>query len=411
MQALDILGGVRVIEIAEGIAGPAAGQQLADLGATVLKLEPPQGDRTRGWVDSTTDAEPGAIFAHLNRGKKSAVVDWSKEEDRAFVRDLLREADVAIVHLEAADRARAGIAWDGLAAQHPRLIVCEISDLGRQGPLAGLPGSELVIQSLSGYTRYAGNRDAPCRIGYEVASVSAGMHTVQAVLAMLYERGKSGRGDYCHISLLGQLLSLKSILMAAQSNPDAWLGFHLNGPHWPADIGWPTRDGQVTFDFRHGERDGWVAFCKAVGLDHLPDDPEYKDWRSTIYIGDRKASHGGPYRAAFAKMTSADASALVNKLGGISVKFHDYAEIVAHPQMQHVQAFVEVDGGMQVGTPFRFEGATVANMGPAPAPKVSPKVSDLGSDTAGTLSPWTQSGKPAGEDGVRVSDTSTGGRR
>src|SRR3546814_3363682 len=114
------------------------------------------------------------------------------------------------------------------------------------------------------------------------------MHAVQAVLASLYRRSRDGDGEHCRVSLLGSLLSLKTILLAAQSDPDQWAGFHLNGPHWPPDIGWETADGQVTFDFRHGQREGWAAFCRAVGLDRLLDDPEYEDWRSTIYIGDRK---------------------------------------------------------------------------------------------------------------------------
>jgi crotonobetainyl-CoA:carnitine CoA-transferase CaiB-like acyl-CoA transferase len=172
------------------------------------------------------------------------------------------------------------------------------------------------------------------------------------------------------------MLSLKQLLMAAQSNPDRWEGFHLNGPHWPADTGWQTSDGQVTFDFRHGERDGWVNFCEAVGLADLPNDPEYKDWRSTIYIGDRKATHGGVYHPVFKRMTSQEASDLINGLGGISVKFHDYAEVLAHPQLAHLSPCVTVPAApkgaeQQVGTPFRFEGAVVANPAPRPAPALN----------------------------------------
>jgi crotonobetainyl-CoA:carnitine CoA-transferase CaiB-like acyl-CoA transferase len=206
-----------------------------------------------------------------------------------------------------------------------------------------------------------------------MASVETGMGAVQAILAMLYRRERDGGGDYCHISLLGQLLSLKQLLMAAQSNPDRWEGFHLNGPHWPADTGWQTSDGQVTFDFRHGEREGWVKFCEAVGLADLPNDPEYADWRSTIYIGDRKSTHGTVYHPVFRRMTSQEASDLINGLGGISVKFHDYAEVLAHPQLRHLSPTVSVPGApqgadQQVGTPFQFEGAVVANPSPHPAP-------------------------------------------
>ncbi|MCP8938767.1 CoA transferase [Alsobacter sp. SYSU M60028] len=371
-EFLRILGGVRILEIAEGIAGPVCGMQLADLGACVVKVEPPGGDRARQWGPACADGR-SAIFEHLNRGKSSIIVDWRSAEDRDVLAGLLRDADVVVVHQDPETRALAGMAWRELCDANPRLCVCEISDIGLQGPLAGRAGSELVIQVLAGFHRYAGRPEAPCRVGYEIASVGGGMAAVEAVLAMLYRRERDGRGDYCEISLLGQLLSQKQILLAAQSDPDKWEGFHLNGPHWPADIGWETSDGQVTFDFRHGERDGWVKFCEAVGLGHLPDDPEYADWRSTIYIGDRKASHGPVYHAAFRAMTSQEASDLINGFGGISVKFHDYAEILAHPQMRHLNPLVSVEGApegatRQVATPFAFDGATVADPRPRAAP-------------------------------------------
>jgi formyl-CoA transferase len=256
-------------------------------------------------------------------------------------------------------------------------MVCEISDLGLEGALAGRAGSELTAQALCGFTRYAGTPEAPCRVGYEIASVGAGMHAVQAMLAMALERERSGRGDYCHIAVLGQLLTLKAILLGAQSDPDAWLGFHLNGPHWPADTGWPAADGQVTFDFRHGEREGWVKLCQAIGLGHLPDDPDYADWRSTIYIGDRKASHGEPYRRVFRTMPAAEISALINGFGGISVRFHDYDELFAHPQLAHLAPFVEVRGDRQIGTPFRFEGGGPAVLRPDPAPRLGEAAAEL----------------------------------
>lgn len=348
-----ILDGIRVVEFAEGIPGPVCGMQLADLGADVVKVEPPQGDRARAWFEG--DAAP--VFAHLNRGKRSVCLDVATDAGRAALLELADGADVILVHADPETAESAGIDWRAEQARRPRLVVCELTDLGPTGELAGMAGSELVHQALSGFMRYAGSRDAPCRVGYEIASVGAGMHAVQAVLAALFRRGESGEGDHATISVLGQLLSLKSILLAAQTNPDFWAGFHLNGPHWEPDIGWETKDGQVTFDFRHGMRDAWVEFCRTIGLEDLPDDPDYEDWRSTIYIGDRKATHGDVYRPSFARMTSAEASRIINDLDGISVKFHDYAELLAHPQLEHLDALVEVEGhGLQVGTPFRFDG-------------------------------------------------------
>lgn len=369
-----ILHGVRVIEIAEGIAGPVCGMQLADLGASVIKVEPPAGDRARGWGPPFVDGT-SAIFAHLNRGKRSITLDWGVDADRSVLDGLVQDADAIIVHMDPADRRRLGIDWVRRAEENRHLIVCELTDLGPEGPYAERPGSELVIQALAGFTRYAGSPDEPCRLGYEVASVSSGMGAVQAVLAMLYKRGRSGIGDYCHLPMLGQLLSLKALLVASQSDPDRWQGFHLNGPHWPPDIGWETSDGQVTFDFRHGQRDAWVTFCESVGLGDLTDDPEYEDWRSTIYIGDRKDSHGAVYRPVFKQMSSKEASDLINGFGGISVKFHDYKETLSHPQVEVLMPFIDVPGAgpgaeRQIRTPFIFENGFVADPAPNPAPKL-----------------------------------------
>lgn len=376
------LSGTKVLEIAEGIAGPVCGMQLADLGAELIKVEPPGGDRARGWGPPFV-GDQSAIFAHLNRGKRSVELDLATKSGRKALERLLERADVVVVHQDPRDQEALGWNWGAIAEARPDLVVCEITDLGTKGPLAGRAGSELVIQALSGFHRYIGRPEAPARVGYEIASVGAGMHAVQAVLAMLLRKARTGNGDHCEISLLGALMSLKQILLAAQSDPDVWEGFHLNGPHAPPDIGWETRDGQVTFDFRHGQRDQWVAFCRAVGLDRLLDDPEYEDWRSTIYNGDRVPTHGGVYRPVFERMTSAEASALINGIGGISVKFHDYAELLAHPQLEHLDPLVRVPGApagadVQIATPFRYGDGPAANEAPSPAPELGAANAGLG---------------------------------
>jgi len=182
--------------------------------------------------------------------------------------------------------------------------------------------------------------------------------------------------------------------LAAQVDPDHWQGFHLHGPRWPADTGWTTGDGQVTYDFRHGERDSWVKFVESIGLGHLATDPEYADWRSTIYIGDRRHTAGKVYERWFRSVNSEEASARINALGGISVKFNDYAEMLANPQVQLLEPLVEVPGQCQVdggdATPegtaphvqmhraHKFSTARAQPLGPVPR---------LGEHTEGLLSP------------------------
>lgn len=359
MSLLTSFQKLRVIEIAEGVAGPTAAMLAADLGADVIKVETRDGDRAREWGLPVPGSDDAAIFHHMNRGKRSIALDLADDGDRGTLERLLAGADVLLVHEDPA--APSAIDWKQTAKRHPRLVVCEINDMGSRGRFAGLPGSELTVQAMSGFTRYVGDRGGtPCRVGFEIVGQATAMHAFQGIAAALIERGTSGRGQYFEVSALGSILSMKTILFAAQSGgTDDWTGFHLNGPRWPADTGWDASDGQVTFDFRHGQRDAWARFCEAIGLGHLVDDPEYEDWRSTIYLGDRRFTHGGPYREVFARMTCAEISKLVNDLGGISVKFQNYAEVLDNEQVALLRPLVDVGDGpdavsRQIGVPFRF---------------------------------------------------------
>lgn len=358
MTMLSSFASLRVLEFAEGVAGPAAGMLFADLGADVIKIEIPDGDRTREWGPPVEEGGDAAIFHHLNRGKRSLVADLEDAGERSLVARLAARADVAIVHEDPG--APSGIDWQAIQRDNPRLILCEINDFGSHGRLAGSVGSELTTQAMSGFTRYVGDPGgAPCRVGFEIAGQATALNAFQGIAAALYERETSGKGQRLELSLLGCLLSMKTILLAAQSgDTDDWTGFHLNGPRWPADTGWDTSDGQVTFDFRHGQRDAWARFCEAIGLGRLVDDPEYEDWRSTIYLGDRRFTHGEPYRQVFSRMTSAEVSHEINRQGGISVKFHNYAEVLDHEQVRLLEPLVAVDGpepaARQIGIPFRF---------------------------------------------------------
>ena len=361
-----------VIEYAEGVAGPCCGMQFADLGARVIKIERPDGDRAREWGPAGVAED--ALFGHLNRGKESVVLDLSLAQDRERLQALAAAADAVVAQNDPGDPNEPD--WTAVARANPKLVVCEIDDFGPHGAFGGKTGSELAIQAMSGFTRYVGEPGGePCRVGYEIAWMATAMHAYQAIAAALFHRGETGQGQYVRVSALNSLLSMKTILLAIQTGGmDEWNGFHLNGPHWPPDTGWATKDGQVTFDFRHEQKDEWIAFCRKVGLGHLVEHPDYKDWRSTIYIGDRRFVHGEPYRQFFATKTCAEASAIINDLGGISVKFQNYGEMLEHPQVQTLDALVEVpEAGSgarrQVGYPFRY-GEEPRNTRFGPAPKL-----------------------------------------
>src|SRR5690606_37684239 len=155
-----------VIEFAEGVAGPCCGLQLADLGARVIKIERPDGDRAREWGPAA--ASEGALFEHLNRGKESVVLDLSRAEDRERLDALLASADAAVAQNEPGEAHEPD--WAAAARTNPEPVVCEIDDFGARGAFAGKSGSELTIQAMSGFTRYVGEPGGePCRVGYEIA--------------------------------------------------------------------------------------------------------------------------------------------------------------------------------------------------------------------------------------------------
>ena len=360
-----------IVEIAEGVAGPLCGMYMADLGARVIKIEPPEGDRAREWGPPMV-GDTAAIFCHLNRGKQSVRIDLCAEAGRAALDSILAGADAVVFHADPDIRCEMALDWADMLARHPRLVVVDINDLGETGPFSQEPSSELVLQAMSGFTRYMGASGGdPCRVGYEIGWVGAGIHAHQAMLAGLLHVRASGEGQIIRVSMLKALMSMKTILLAAQVEPDKWLGFHLNGPRWLPDTGWKTSDGQVTFDFRHGERDAWVQFVQSIGLGHLADDPAYKDWRSTIYIGDRKHAEGKVYHPWFASVTSDEASARINGLGDISMKFNDYSEVLANEQVRLLEPVVEVPGAQpgesqQMNRALKFATALESPLRPAP---------------------------------------------
>ncbi|MEN9773575.1 MAG: hypothetical protein RL322_645 [Pseudomonadota bacterium] len=371
-----------VLEIAEGVAGPFCGLHLADLGARVIKIEPPEGDRAREWGPPMI-GDTAAIFCHLNRGKESLCLDLATDSGRADLTALTALADGVVYHADPDQRAEHRIDWDSLIERNPKLVVVEINDMGEKGPFRDHAGSELVAQAMSGFTRYVGAPGGdPCRVGYEVAWVGAGIHAHQAMLAGLWHVHRGGAGQRIQVSVLKSLMSLKTILLAAQVDPDHWQGFHLHGPRWAPDNGWPTRDGQVTYDFRHGERDSWVQFVESIGLGYLATDPDYADWRSTIYIGDRRHSHGKVYEPWFRSVSSEEASARINGLGGISVKFNDYGEVLANEQVRLLDPLAEIESNpsdpsdpvrhepasaqVQMHRAHKFSTAQARSLGPVP---------------------------------------------
>jgi len=380
-----VLEGVKVVEFAEGAAGPLAATRLADLGAAVIKIEPADGDWMRQAAPAMSQDGMSASFFHLNRGKRSLALGRRPEHAAPLVRALVAAADVLITDRDAHDLKQIGIdgASDEVCVDNPRLISVHISALGRRGPLARQRGSELTTQAMAGYTRYLGGREqAPLRLGADVASAATGIFAAQAVLAALYRRNRDGRGQRVDLSLLNSLLSMKSIHLAAQSDPDVYSGPRVGGANNPPERGWKTADKPIFFAFGGSVgaegREGWVDFVREAGFNRFLDDQRFdKTGRTTTGHGIKVHELREEYEKEFSRFTSETLVSLIRKHAGNAAPYLSADETMAHPQTTALGIVKQVttrDGGQ---TSVRAFPARFSHM----QPRLSDRPPQLGEHT------------------------------
>lgn len=205
------LTGLRVVELARILAGPWAGQVLADLGADVVKVEAPAGDDTRTWGPPFVDRPDGlggidhsaAYFHACNRGKRSVTADFSKPDDLVAVRRLIAGADVVIENFKVGSLARFGLDYDTLRAEHPGLVYCSITGFGQTGPYRTRAGYDFLVQGMAGIMDLTGEPDgAPQKIGVAFADIFTGLYAVIGIQAALAARARTGRGQMVDMALL-----------------------------------------------------------------------------------------------------------------------------------------------------------------------------------------------------------------
>ncbi len=200
------LAGLKVLELARVLAGPFAGQILADLGADVIKVESPEGDNTRIWGPPWIehDGERTAAYYHAcNRGKRSLVADFRNAEDLARVKGLAAGADVVLENFKPGALAKFGLDYESLSAANPALVYCSITGFGQTGPRRNEPGYDFVIQAMSGMMALTGEPDGdPMKHGLSISDLSCGLWSANAVQAALLMRQRTGSGQWIDMSLL-----------------------------------------------------------------------------------------------------------------------------------------------------------------------------------------------------------------
>jgi crotonobetainyl-CoA:carnitine CoA-transferase CaiB-like acyl-CoA transferase len=203
------LADLKVIDLSRVLGGPLCGQILADHGADVLKVEPPQGDETRGWGPPFDADGTASYFLGLNRNKRGTTMDFADPAQRDALLGLLDGADVLLENFKTGTMEKWGLGFETLHARFPRLIHCRVSGFGADGPMGGLPGYDAAIQALTGIMSVNGEAGAePLRVGVPVVDVVTGLNAALGILLALQERARSGKGQFVEASLFDCGLSL-----------------------------------------------------------------------------------------------------------------------------------------------------------------------------------------------------------
>ena len=197
------LAGLKVIDLTRVLGGPYCTMVLSDHGAEVIKLEPPQGDETREWGPPFDDAGDASYFIGINRNKKSVGLDLSKPAGREVLMRLLEDADVLVENFKPGTMEKWALGYeDVLSKRFPRLIHCRVSGFGADGPLGGFPGYDAILQAMVGLMSINGTETSgPTRLGTPIVDIATGLFSAIAILMALHEREKSGRGQFCDMTL------------------------------------------------------------------------------------------------------------------------------------------------------------------------------------------------------------------
>ena len=276
------LAGLRVLELARILAGPWAGQILADLGADVIKVERKgMGDDTRGWgppfVEGADGSHLGAAYFHAtNRGKRSIELDFESEDGRRIVKKLAARSDVLIENFKVGGLAKFGLDYASLSKDNPRLIYCSVTGFGQTGPYAARAGYDLMAQGIGGIMDLTGTSDGePQRAGVPVADIFTGIYSVVGILAALIERGRSGRGCQVDTALVdsqvGVLANQALNYLVSGKVPKRIGNAHPNIVPYQV---FPVADGHVII--ATGNDSQFAKLCGVLGEPDISGEPSYR---------------------------------------------------------------------------------------------------------------------------------------
>lgn len=349
-EASGALKGIRVIDVSRVLGGPLAGQILADHGADVIKVEPPQGDETREW-GPPFQGDASAYFLNVNRNKRALSLDLSREAGREVLLRLLETADVMIENFKPGSMEKWGLGYEQLSERFPRLVYASVTGFGKDGPFGGYPGYDLMAQAWTGLVSINGSHESgPLRVGMPIIDMMTGANAVIGITMSLLERERSGKGQHVDLTLYDTGVSL----------------LHPHAPNWfmsgkvPGLTGndHPTISPYSLFQTKGapmlvtvGNDRQYERFCTTIGAPELANDPRFAS--NALRVENRAVLA----EAIQARLREFDGEELSRQLmdvgvGGGPVQSVD--RVLTHPHTLHRKMVVQLGEYRSTGIPVKL---------------------------------------------------------
>ena len=356
------LDGLLVVALEQAVAAPLATCKLADAGARVIKIERAEGDFARGY-DHVVLGE-SSYFVWLNRGKESLVLDLKAEADAALLSRIVARADVFVQNLAPGAAERAGFGAETLRARHPRLVTCDISGYGEEGPYRDMKAYDLLIQCESGLASVTGTPDAPGRVGVSIADIASGMTAHAAIVEALYARERTGEGRALTVSMFDAVADWMAVPLlhhdyGGEAPPRVGLSHASIAPYGA----FPTREGELVVFGVQNERE-WRALCREV-LDRpdLAEDPGYAS--NDLRVAGR-AALDAVIAGVFAGLSRSEAAERLQRANIAFGAVNSVAGLSGHPQLRRMAVETPAGPARLPAAPARVRGESFAP-GPSPA--------------------------------------------
>lgn len=351
------LEGVRVVELARILAGPWAGQTLADLGATVIKVESPEGDDTRRWGPPFIrdgDDVAAAYFHSCNRGKLSITADFNSAEDVEKLRALIANADVVVENFKVGALKKFGLDYESLKAINSKLIYCSITGFGQTGPYAERAGYDFIVQGMAGIMDLTGEPDRePQKIGVAFGDIFTGLYSVIAIQAALTLRNSTGEGQHIDMALLdstvGVLANQAMNFLASGKAPTRLGNAHPNIAPYQV---FPVSDGNIIIAC--GNDGQFERLCEILRLSAVADDVRFKTNADRVRHREELTSM---MEASTRLFKRTDLLADLACVGVPAGPINTVKDVFADPQVAHRKMAVENEGIPGIRTPIIFSGA------------------------------------------------------